>query len=103
MITLSAESLSEMESLCREFLGKRESSHVSKTKETQSSSMPIVEKKQRSEEEVSASQVRNVLTKMMQSGQADRVYDLLNKYNAGSISELDPKHYADILNDAENS
>ncbi len=51
--------------------------------------------------EVTLEQVRAVLSAKSYSGFTDQVRALINKYGATKLSGVDPKHYADLLRDAE--
>lgn len=45
--------------------------------------------------------VRGLLATKSQAGMTDKVRGLIQKYGATKLSEIDPKHYADVLKDAE--
>lgn len=51
--------------------------------------------------EVKLEDVRAVLAEKSQTGMTARVREIIQKYGASKLSEVDPKHYADILKDAE--
>lgn len=51
--------------------------------------------------EVKLEDVRAVLAEKSQAGITTKVREIIQKYGASKISEIDPKHYADILKDAE--
>ena len=45
--------------------------------------------------------VRKVLAEKSRKGQTSKVKELLIKYGADKLSEIDPSKYADLLSDAE--
>lgn len=45
--------------------------------------------------------VRAVLAEKSQAGMTAKVREIIQKYGAAKLSEVDPKHYAHILKDAE--
>nr|WP_207730306.1 rRNA biogenesis protein rrp5 [Clostridium botulinum] len=45
--------------------------------------------------------VRAILAEKSQAGMTAKVREIIQKYGAAKLSEVDPKHYADILKDAE--
>lgn len=50
--------------------------------------------------EIKFEDVRAVLAQKSQEGMTAGVRDIIQKYGATKLSEIDPKHYADILKDA---
>lgn len=46
-------------------------------------------------------QVREVLAPLSQSGKSAEVRELLKKYGAQKLSEIDPSHYGSLIHDAE--
>lgn len=50
---------------------------------------------------VTLEQVRAVLSAKSYAGLTDQVKALISKYGATKLSAVDPKHYADLLKDAE--
>jgi len=51
--------------------------------------------------EVTLEKVRSALADKSRNGHREAVQALLTKYGADRLSTVDPKHYADILTDAE--
>lgn len=51
--------------------------------------------------EVKLEDVRAVLAEKSQAGMTAKVREIIQKYGATKLSEIEPKHYADILKDAE--
>lgn len=51
--------------------------------------------------EVKLEDVRAVLAEKSQAGMTARVREIIHKYGAAKLSEIEPKYYADILKDAE--
>lgn len=51
--------------------------------------------------EVKLEDVRAVLAEKSQAGMTVEVREIIQKYGATKLSEIDPKHYAGILKDAE--
>ena len=51
--------------------------------------------------EVKLEDVRAVLAEKSQAGMTAKVREIIQKYGAAKLSEIEPKHYADILKDAE--
>ncbi len=52
--------------------------------------------------EVTLEQVRAVLSEKSYAGLTDQVKALIAKYGASKLSGVDPKHYKDLLSDAED-
>lgn len=50
---------------------------------------------------VKLEKVRAVLAEKSQAGMTAKVREIIQKYGATKLSEIEPKHYADILKDAE--
>ena len=53
------------------------------------------------EKEVSLEDVRAVLAVKSQNGMTAEVKALITKYGGNKLSDVDPKHYADLIKDAE--
>lgn len=53
------------------------------------------------EKKISLEDVRTVLAEKSQAGFTDDVRGLLEKHGAAKLSEIDPKKYAQLLQDAE--
>jgi hypothetical protein len=53
------------------------------------------------EPQLSLEDVRSVLAKKSQAGKTAEVRGLIEKYGANKLSEVDAKHYVDLLKDAE--
>ena len=51
---------------------------------------------------VTLEQVRTKLAGLSAAGKTAQVRDIIEKYGATKLSEVDPVHYAGILEDAEN-
>jgi hypothetical protein len=51
--------------------------------------------------EVTLEQVRAVLSAKSYAGLTDQVKALISKYGASKLSAVDPKHYKELLQDAE--
>ena len=51
--------------------------------------------------EITLEEVRAVLAIKSQAGLTARVREIIQKYGAAKLSEIEPKHYADILKDVE--
>jgi hypothetical protein len=51
--------------------------------------------------EVTLEKVRSALADKSRNGHREAVQALLTKYGAERLSAVDPKHYADLLSDAE--
>lgn len=51
--------------------------------------------------EIKFEDVRGLLATKSQAGMTAKVRELIQKYGATKLSEIDPKHYPDILKDAE--
>jgi hypothetical protein len=52
--------------------------------------------------EITLEQVRAVLSEKSYAGLTDQVKALIAKYGASKLSGVDPKHYKDLLSDAED-
>lgn len=53
------------------------------------------------EKELSLADVRAVLAVKSQNGMTAEVKALITKYGGSKLSDVDPKHYADLIKDAE--
>lgn len=53
------------------------------------------------EKEITLEEVRAKLAEKSQAGLTAQVREIIKKYGGSKLSEVDPKHYADILKDAE--
>lgn len=51
--------------------------------------------------EIALEEVRAKLAEKSQVGLTAQVREIIQKYGGSKLSEVDPKHYADILKDAE--
>ena len=75
--------ISRLADECKEALGEPKQMGKTKTKE------------------VSLEQVRALLAEKSQDGFTAEVRELILKYGAEKLSLLDPKHYVDLMKDAE--
>ena len=62
---------------------------------------PIPEAQPEKKPELTLEQVRAVLADKSRAGHTAAVRDLLQKYGASKLSQVDPKHYEALLKDAE--
>ena len=62
---------------------------------------PITEAHPERKPELTLEQVRAVLADKSRAGHTAAVRDLLQKYGASKLSQVDPKHYEALLKDAE--
>ena len=62
---------------------------------------PITEAQPERKPELTLEQVRAVLADKSRAGHTAAVRDLLQKYGAAKLSQVDPKHYEALLKDAE--
>ena len=62
---------------------------------------PITEAQLEKKLELTLEQVRAVLADKSRAGHTAAVRDLLQKYGAAKLSQVDPKHYEALLKDAE--
>lgn len=51
--------------------------------------------------EITLEEVRAKLAEKSQAGLTAEVREIINKYGGSKLSEVNPKHYADMLKDAE--
>ncbi|MDD9312043.1 rRNA biogenesis protein rrp5 [Cytobacillus firmus] len=51
--------------------------------------------------EITLEEVRAKLAEKSQAGLTAQVREIIKKYGGSKLSEVDPKHYADMLKDAE--
>ena len=51
--------------------------------------------------QISQADVRAVLAVKTQNGMTAEVKGLITKYGGSKLSDVDPKHYADLIKDAE--
>lgn len=72
-----------------------EAKEVSKPVEAEQSTKQIAEKV------LTLEDVRAVLAVKSQNGMTAEVKGLITKYGGTKLSDVDPKHYADLINDAE--
>ena len=73
-----------------------ENKKVSKPVETSQPTKPIS-----TEKTPSLADVRAVLAVKTQNGMTAEVKGLITKYGGTKLSDVDPKHYADLIKDAE--
>ncbi len=62
---------------------------------------PITEAKPEEKPALTLEQVRAVLADKSRAGHTAAVRDLLKKYGAAKLSQVDPKHYEALMKDAE--
>ena len=62
---------------------------------------PVSEAQPEKKPELTLEQVRAVLADKSRAGHTAAVRDLLQKYGASKLSQVDPKHYEALLKDAE--
>ena len=62
---------------------------------------PITEAQPEKKPELTLEQVRAVLADKSRAGHTAAVRDLLQKYGAAKLSQVDPKHYEALKKDAE--
>lgn len=72
-----------------------EAKEVSKPVESEQPTKQIAEKV------LTLEDVRAVLAVKSQNGMTAEVKGLITKYGGTKLSDVDPKHYADLINDAE--
>ena len=58
-------------------------------------------KQQKTEKVLTIEEVRPILGQLSHAGFTEEVRSLLHKYGAKRLGEIDPKHYAALLKDAE--
>lgn len=61
---------------------------------------PKKEVKKSKEKEIKFEDVRALLGQKSQEGMTEGVRGIIQKYGATKLSEIEPKHYADVLKDA---
>lgn len=74
-----------------------------KKNETQDVEKPVAPKKEvkkSKEKEIKFEDVRALLGQKSQEGMTEGVRGIIQKYGATKLSEIEPKHYADVLKDA---
>lgn len=62
---------------------------------------PITEAQPEKKPELTLEQVRAVLADKSRAGHTAAVRELLQKYGAAKLSQVDPKHYEALMKDAE--
>ena len=62
---------------------------------------PSTVTKEPKKKEISLEEVRGKLAEKSQAGLTAEVREIIQKYGGSKLSEVDPKHYADVLKDAE--
>ena len=62
---------------------------------------PVPEAQPEKKPELTLEQVRAVLADKSRAGHTAAVRDLLQKYGAAKLSQVDPKHYEALMKDAE--
>lgn len=58
-------------------------------------------KRSETDKKVTLEDVRGLLAKLSQHGKASDVKELIAKYGANKLSEINEEHYADLLKEAE--
>lgn len=61
----------------------------------------IVREPKPKKKEITLEEVRGKLAEKSQAGLTAEVREIIQKYGGFKLSEVDPKHYADVLKDAE--
>jgi len=61
----------------------------------------IVKESKPKKKEISLEEVRGKLAEKSQAGLTAEVREIIQKYGGSKLSEVDPKHYADVLKAAE--
>lgn len=62
---------------------------------------PVKETKKPKKKEIKLEDVRGLLAEKSQAGMTVEVRELIKKYGASKLSEIDPAYYVDIMKDAE--
>ena len=62
---------------------------------------PTTTVKEPKKKEITLEEVRAKLAEKSQAGLTAQVREIIKKYGGSKLSEVDPKHYADMLKDAE--
>lgn len=70
--------------------------------QSESESVPPQKVKESKMPSVTLEQVRSTLASLSASGKTVKVRNLIEKYGATKLSEVDPVHYAGLLEDAKN-
>lgn len=60
-----------------------------------------VKKPAQKKKEIALEEVREKIAEKSQAGLTSQVREIIKKYGGSKLSEVDPKHYADMLKDAE--
>ncbi|WP_139903984.1 rRNA biogenesis protein rrp5 [Clostridium thermarum] len=60
-----------------------------------------VKESEQKKKEITLEEIRGKLAEKSQAGLTAQVREIIKKYGGSKLSEVDPKHYADILKDAE--
>lgn len=82
---------------------KNETTDVEQPVEPADVAKPVAPKKEAKkpkEKEIKFEDVRGLLGQKSQEGMTEGVRGIIQKYGASKLSEIDPKHYADVLKDA---
>ena len=70
--------------------------------QSESESVPTTKIKESKSQAVTLEEVRSTLASLSAEGKTAQVRDLIEKYGATKLSEVDPVHYAGLLEDAKN-
>lgn len=97
-IKLLLDVVSDMRSLADSIQAVADAMAGTEVAESASPSKPVKEPKKK---EISLEEVRGKLAEKSQAGFTVEVRSIIEKYGASKLSEVDPKHYVDVLKDAE--
>ena len=75
---------------------------LSEILQSESESVPPPKVEESKTPAVTLEQVRSTLASLSAEGKTAQVRDLIEKYGATKLSEVDPVHYAGLLEDAKN-
>ena len=75
---------------------------LAKFLQSESESVPPPKVEEPKTPSVTLEQVRSTLASLSAEGKTAQVRDLIEKYGATKLSEVDPVHYAGLMEDAKN-
>lgn len=99
-IKLLLDVVSDMRSLADSLQAVADAMADNEPAETVEPSTTVKEPKQK-KKEITLEEVRGKLAEKSQAGLIAEVRKIIEKYGGSKLSEVDPKHYADVLKDAE--
>lgn len=99
-IKLLLDVVSDMRSLADSIQAVADAMAGNEPVETKEPTTPVKESVSK-KKEITLEEARAKLAEKSQAGLTAQVREIIQKYGGSKLSEVDPKHYADMLRDAE--